>query len=149
MTRVNFTPFMAQTITRARQSAGLSQAEVADRIGVLRANVKRWESCQVQTIPQNILEALQEVLNTSLVTREVVSSVPVKRKGSSLAYYRVTFDSVTPVRNLFGSIKVVDIKNGIEVYGQVSGVESSRQQSKRGIAPGESVVLAILPADGV
>ena len=63
--RVLLTAESVQFCRTARQRLGISQQELADRIGVLRANIKRIECGQLRTLDVEIASRLHAALVTN------------------------------------------------------------------------------------
>lgn len=71
-TRTPFTTVMATQLARARKGARLSQGDLASKIGVARAQVKRMECAEVGTVDIDVLRKAEKVLKLSfrIKTRE-------------------------------------------------------------------------------
>lgn len=173
MERVQFTNQMAQSLVANRKKAGLSQYELALKVQTPRASVKRWECFEVKTIDKDVLKRIETVLGRLSKARAKatkprttkrrshtanLSGVLVASKGNFLRY-NVTFASETtmrlfgsgpakrvsvPIDRLYGPVRLFDNDSRKTISGEVVGVESTTKQTKEGLKPGDSVVVALL-----
>lgn len=62
MTRVQFTQKMATRMRSGREKHNMSQYVLAEKTGVPRASIKRWECFEVQTIDSETLKRVEKVI---------------------------------------------------------------------------------------
>lgn len=107
-------------IKQRRESIGLSQVDVADRIGVSKQTLYKYENDIVTNIPSDKIEALAKALNTSpeyLMGWEVPSSESkIMMIGGNARYLPVFAESD-------------DIEKALELYKAYSDASSDVQSA--------------------
>lgn len=84
---------LGQRIAQARQQAGLSQNELADKLGIGRSNIAQWERFAVALKPEQ-LAALADTLGVSIDA--LLGRKPdAKRAGGPIGRARVVFERVS------------------------------------------------------
>lgn len=158
--RIKLTKDRATALLEARTQAGVSQYELADRLGWVRSKIKRLEKGEVQSIEEVDLELLEAELNVqeSSKPREVVSKprssdnvvpmfkrgelftrvqwVPRRVEGQNQVFFRVKMKTQVDVDALLGTPLEL-----MGYAGRVHGVENAVGQDP--LRPGDSVVIML------
>lgn len=167
--RVPLTKKLANTLRRARVETGMSQYELATKLGWVRSKIKRIEKAEVISIPASDLEALQQKLLNGASEEgyeDAPEATPVekapkpkpkpstwwradgwfqsvkhqKRSASQLDYFEVDLKKPMSVKELQNACLSI---NGVK--GRVIGVEYNSDQGPN-FTTGERIVLALFPA---
>jgi transcriptional regulator with XRE-family HTH domain len=85
------TPF-GQRVYEAREALGLSQAEVADKLGINQASYGAWERDPVALRPDQV-EQLAKILNVSI--EQLYGIAPPKSRGGPAGKARRVFEAVS------------------------------------------------------
>ena len=84
---------LGQRIAQARQQAGLSQNELADKLGIGRSNVAQWERFAVTLKPEQ-LAALADTLGVT-IDALLGRKADGKRGGGPVGRARAVFERVS------------------------------------------------------
>lgn len=78
-----------ERIKELRQKAGISQVELAKRIGVSKQTLYKYENNIITNIPSDKIELLSNVLNTTpeYIMGWALSSDEVQKTGHEVGYY--------------------------------------------------------------
>ncbi len=85
------TPF-GQRVREARETLGLSQVEVAAKLGINQASYGAWERDPVALRPEQV-EQLAKVLNVSI--EQLYGVAPPKSRGGPVGKVRRVFEAVS------------------------------------------------------
>lgn len=151
----------ALELADARGKSGLSQYELADELGWPRSKIKRIEKAEVQTIEEEDLKSLEEVLDVKDLGRtrvevtvkkkrgaevvplfrrgelfERVQLLPARLTGDNCAYFRVKMAKQVDVDSLMGTpLELAGYS------GKVHGIENVGRQDQ--LRPGEVLVIML------
>jgi len=156
-TRTTLTKNLALEIMKSRKSQGLSQYELADKLGWVRSKIKRLEKGEVLSIAEEDLAALARTLrwgrgissSAPTASSKTVKSAnassfkllgPVSRVRTKLKYFRVEFLHPVKVRELLGLQVAFPTARGA-----IHGIEHTTKQG-RIFEKGEQTIIAVYPS---